>query len=236
MASPRPPLHCALLLLFGIGVLLPQSAFGDSSPPKKDRALVMDFSGSAGIEQNLPKTLENLFGSVLVDLKRFEVIQKQDLGTLLEVGQQKQLLGCDDESCLADVGVALGARWIISGSLALLGGRRVLTLKLVDAQSVRLQKQLTRRLPLDEGEYAEAIRQLTYELYDLDVPALAVPWYENPVVLGIIGTVIVAGATALYTGSQEPETLTTVQTREPPDSHLGTVLFGINSRTLGVTW
>jgi TolB-like protein len=219
-----------------LGLLVSQSALADSSNAEKPRILVMDFAASKGIEKNLVKTIENIFGSYLVGLRKFEVIQKKDLVTLLEVDLEKQMVGCSEESCLAEIGGALGARWIISGTVALLGGRRVLTLKLVDAQAVRLQKQLTKTLPADEGEYAEAIRVATYELYDLEVPVIDIPWYPDPLTLGIIGTVLLAGGGAVYFMTRPPETIQEVQMQNPPDSSLGTVVFGISSSALGLSW
>ena len=72
------------------------------------------------------------------------------------------MLGCDENACLAELGGALGAKRIIAGTVALLGGKQVLTVKIVDSEEVKLLKQLARQLPADMGEYSEALRVLSY--------------------------------------------------------------------------
>ena len=53
----------------------------------------------------------------------FQVISQQDIATMLGLERQKQLMGCADDStsCLAELSGALGARFVMSGTLTRLG-------------------------------------------------------------------------------------------------------------------
>jgi TolB-like protein len=87
----------------------------------------------------------------------FEVISSSDIRTLLGVERQRQLLGCGDSSCTAELSGALGARFVLQSSLTRLGDSLQLSLQMLDsaraqtvARSVRLAtdvKQLADVLP-----------------------------------------------------------------------------------------
>ncbi|MBL8956084.1 MAG: hypothetical protein JNK82_35250 [Myxococcaceae bacterium] len=69
-----------------------------------------------------------------------EVITAEELGTLLGIERQKQLLGCNDEakSCLAELGNALGAEATLVASVARLDQTFSTNLKLLSSQTGRV--------------------------------------------------------------------------------------------------
>jgi TolB-like protein len=87
----------------------------------------------------------------------FEVISSSDIRTLLGVERQKQLMGCGDSNCTAELSGALGARFVLQATLTRLGDSLQLSLQMLDsdkaqsvARSVRLAKdtrQLAQLLP-----------------------------------------------------------------------------------------
>ncbi len=68
------------------------------------------------------------------DLK---VIGSNELKNLVSFEQQKALAGCSADSCLAEVGAALGVDAILSGSLGKLGETYVLNLTLMDTHKAQ---------------------------------------------------------------------------------------------------
>lgn len=92
----------------------------------------------------------------------FEVISSNDIRTLLGVDRQKQLLGCGDSSCTAELSGALGARFVLQATLTKLGDSMQLSVQMLDttkaqsvARSVRLAKdarQLAELLPWSLAE------------------------------------------------------------------------------------
>lgn len=95
-----------------------------------------------------PEAAVALGDSMTQELSRrgfFEVISSNDIRTLLGVERQRQLLGCEESSCTAELSGALGARFVLQSSLTRLGTTLQLSVQMLDtsrsqtvARSVRL--------------------------------------------------------------------------------------------------
>jgi hypothetical protein len=65
----------------------------------------------------------------------YDVLSQADIGALLGFERQKKMLGCgDDSSCLAEIGGALGAEYVLSTQVGQIGSRLHLALQLLDAR------------------------------------------------------------------------------------------------------
>src|SRR5688572_9688705 len=63
--------------------------------------------------------------------KRLDVLSSEDLRRAVAVQGEQAALGCDTakaDSCLAEIGQALGARYIVHGSIGVLGGNTIVHL------------------------------------------------------------------------------------------------------------
>ena len=201
----------ALLLLLPIGAHAAEDAPSTSEAP---RLLVLDFSTALGVDAELAKALEEMFVTRLHALGRHEVMAMADVASLLDLERQRQLLDCPDDSCMAEIGGAVGARFLVAGKLAALGTDTVLTLKLMDTRTARLTNHLSEPLPSAREQFPEAVRQITYRLLGEPVPELArpTPWYKNGWLWGWVATVA-AGSAALWWLARPAQ---------PPDAALGT--------------
>jgi hypothetical protein len=52
---------------------------------------------------------------------------------MLALEEQRQAAGCDDVACLAEIGGALGARYIVAGSVSRLEDRHFVNVRIIDA-------------------------------------------------------------------------------------------------------
>jgi hypothetical protein len=68
----------------------------------------------------------------------FEAIGPEDINALLGFEKTKSAVGCDDASCVAEIGNALGVDYLAAGSVAALEGSVVLTLKLIDVKRTKV--------------------------------------------------------------------------------------------------
>ncbi|MBN2362209.1 MAG: hypothetical protein JXR83_22345 [Deltaproteobacteria bacterium] len=93
---------------------------------------------SAGVDAT---TLTNLASTLLTDSGRYRVISQEDVATMLDAEQQKQMVGCDDVSCLADIGNALGTRFLLSTQVGEAGGVTVVSATLIDAGLARVESR-----------------------------------------------------------------------------------------------
>jgi len=62
---------------------------------------------------------------------------------MLETEKMSDLLGCDDMSCLSELGGAIGVDRIIGGSVSKLSGALVVSLQLVDIQTAKVAERIT---------------------------------------------------------------------------------------------
>jgi hypothetical protein len=83
------------------------------------------------------KTLTDLIRSFAGAHGTYTLVTPEDLAAIDEELLRQLSGGCDDASCIAEVGGALGAHYMISGSFNRMGSRYILTLKLVDIETVR---------------------------------------------------------------------------------------------------
>lgn len=75
-----------------------------------------------------------------------QLITQDEIASLLGLERQKQLLGCSAESCMAELGGALGVDRLVTGTLNKLGETWMFSLKALDVKSVKLVANAQRNL------------------------------------------------------------------------------------------
>lgn len=111
------------------------------------RIAVLDVKSRAGVPEALAQGVSD---SVASEVRRrapkFSVISSDEIRSLLALEKQRQQLGCENVSCLAEIGGALGAQEMVTGSLALFGDLYVLSLKRVDVSRASVLREASGRL------------------------------------------------------------------------------------------
>jgi hypothetical protein len=103
---------------------------------------------------------------VLSELQQagFESIGPDDINALIGFEKTKQAIGCDDMACATELGNALGVNYLVAGSVALVEGSVVLTLKLLDTRNPRV---LARSNKVAEGGQKNMPRVIAEAVQDL---------------------------------------------------------------------
>ena len=102
--------------------------------PEVDRLVVLVLPLTAQrVSPDLVATIDELLATELSGWPGFDVVTLADLDALLEAEKLKDLLGCDDISCAAEIGGAAGADRILTGSVGRLDTNFVVTLRWLDA-------------------------------------------------------------------------------------------------------
>lgn len=104
---------------------------------------VLSFS-AAGVEPAVATSVTELVTAEVAVRGFFEPISAAEVQTMLGVERQKQLLGCGEESCLTELAGALGAPYVMSGSLVKLEGVFQLNLTVIDTAKSRTIGRSTR--------------------------------------------------------------------------------------------
>ncbi|MDF1561899.1 MAG: hypothetical protein P1V51_02575 [Deltaproteobacteria bacterium] len=154
---------------------------------------VMDFVSKGGLPQERVEALADLAADAIRGQGDYQVITTQDIRSALQLEEQKQLLGCFDESCMAQIGGALGVRWIVTGNLSAFGEAFLLNVKLFDSEELRVVASASRTVEGGEARLLAVIPEAIEEILGAARPALHPPRETPPVAE--------AGATA---GEAEP--------------------------------
>src|SRR4051812_37993383 len=114
--------------MLGLALLLALHADSD-----KPRLLLQDVQAGQGADASVARAITQAVANEISRRAVHDLITSTDVGTLLGVERQRQLLGCGDEStsCVAELSGALGARFIMTGAITRLGSTWQLTLQTV---------------------------------------------------------------------------------------------------------
>lgn len=126
---------------------------------QQERAIAVLDLKARGLE---PSVAENITELVLKEIDRiglFRTISTEEIQRMLEHEQQKLLLGCDDTSCLAEIGGALGVDLLLAGGVGRLGDTYVISLKLIDVRGVKVLRREERTVAGEGGDLIGAARQ-----------------------------------------------------------------------------
>ena len=118
---------------------------------EKPKLVVLDLTPAGGVEASVAAAMTEALTAEVSRRGFFTVVSSSDIRTVLGLERQKALLGCSEEAtnCLTELAGALGAPFVLSGTVARLGDSFQLTLQTIDAtratpvgRSVRLAKSL----------------------------------------------------------------------------------------------
>jgi hypothetical protein len=137
--------------------------------PKVARAIrvgVYEVKTNAGVD---PKVAGVVYDALLAEVRkldRISAISMAEIGEMLSVEQKRQLLGCDQESCLAEIAGAMGVDDLVTSDISTLGDSRMFTIRRIDMVHAAVKGSVTKRLKAGNGEeLLSAIGPALEELY-----------------------------------------------------------------------
>ncbi len=130
-------------------------------PPKtKPRLLVIDINDK-GAGPEITNAVTQAVQAQALESHTGETITTTQIRLLLDAQASQQLLGCDSESCMTDIGKLVEADAIMGGNVAKVGDDIVITVLTVDPKDGRRIKQEQRKTPINRDLYYYAAKQLT---------------------------------------------------------------------------
>ena len=109
---------------------------------QKIRVAVFDFDGK-GITADEATTLTERFRSVLIETKKFTMVERQKVNLILEeLGLQ--MTGVVSEKSLSEAGAMLGVQRIVTGSIGKIDDTYTVDIRVVDVQSAKLLGSISR--------------------------------------------------------------------------------------------
>lgn len=162
-----------------------------ASAEPRARVLVLDVRTEG--DPQLAAVLSNEVATVLARGGVLEVLSTEDLRRLADVAATREATGCDDSgACLAEIGAAMGARYVVSGTLGTVGSATLVQLSLFDVDRGR-------SIARESGEAAGADGVVaTTRAVSERLRAALVP--EEPVHVPVVPLAVAGGGGALALG------------------------------------
>jgi hypothetical protein len=135
---------------------------------KRVKVLVLDPTG-ANVEPAVLATVGGLISVELGKIPELDVITQTDVKKIAALEAEKQGVGCEESSCLAELAGAMGARLVVFGDANKLGSLTVINLSLFDSTKA----QSIGRVSLQAGTVEEIPQRVPAAVNDLVRNALA---------------------------------------------------------------
>lgn len=122
-----------------------------TAPNRTARVAVYEVSAAPGSE----RVADVVTASIVAELRKLDglsVIGMDEVRAMLDLEAQKQLVGCGDDSCLAEIAAALGVDIVIVGSIATVGDESVFGLRRIEQATATVKGQVNQRLVPADGE------------------------------------------------------------------------------------
>ena len=147
-----------------VAVLAAATAAAPSAP--KTRVAIVPLSAGEGVTEKIAHSVTELAVAEVRRIPSVQLITQQEVGTLLGFDRQRALLGCQEDTCVAEVGGALGVEHLVFGTLSKLGKSWLVTLKMMDVRNARTLAQADRRLKDAEiDDVLDAVEPMVRELF-----------------------------------------------------------------------
>jgi hypothetical protein len=130
---------------------------------KPTRLVVLDFR-MLGVDARIGTIFTGLVAAELQKVKNLSVIDRADIDAAIDVERQKDLIGCDNTTCLAEIAGALGTNLVVYGSLGSIGTQFAVNASLYDSKNNRARARFSRMVVSKEDELIAIVPELSAEL------------------------------------------------------------------------
>lgn len=157
----------ALALTVVLGAGLPTASGRAEEAPADDRlrTVILGLVPRRGVDdKQLAHALSDVVQGVYAADARRIVIGRDDIARVLELEAEKQAIGCDSDKCLAEVGQALDAQRLVTGSIDKLGDGFMVTMAEIDAKTLEPVGRVQERVANDENALVDAVTRLATDL------------------------------------------------------------------------
>lgn len=163
---------------FGIATLLVALSSTSTSalaaePSTKPLRIAVYKLEAVAIEPQVARVTEQSLIAELRKLQRCSVLAYDEIQSMIDLESQKQLVGCTENSCLADIAEALGADVLVTGGVAVVGGQAQVAWKRIEPATATVTQSYTASVVVDNGEEVLALIGPAVEQLFPDLPLRA---------------------------------------------------------------
>jgi TolB-like protein len=121
-----------------------------------------------------PETAANLTHVLSTEVKGIDgatVVSRDDIAAMLQLQAARQKTGCDDPSCMSEIGNALGVDRLITGDAGKVGSLYLVNLRLIDVRQGVVENRVTESFEGNEEQLLRSVRFATRNLLGISEPA-----------------------------------------------------------------
>lgn len=180
------------------------SAAEPASNSARPKLLVTQLAAQ-GVTPEEAAAFSDAVVGALEERELFQVIAAKDVQTLQSAARMRQLAGAcanEGEGCAVDLGGALGARFVLTGSLTGYGDTYELSLQMVDTQKSRRVGQSS-RLAHDLETLRLLVPYAAAEATGSPLPPPASRWGQYTAIVSGAAMVVAGGFLGMYAIAQE---------------------------------
>ena len=134
------------LICLGLLASLFLPALVRAEKAKETKVVLPGLRCYQGVDKGVGQVLGDLVLEALLNRHSIRAMGPTDVAQMLKAEEQRKLLGCDDESCLVELAGAMGANWLIGGSVGKLDDVYVLSLMLIDSKEGKVTSRVSKTL------------------------------------------------------------------------------------------
>jgi TolB-like protein len=142
------------------------SAVHVAAQDNKPRVAIIPFN-HISVSKADSEALTNLFETALVTTEVFQVIEQTQISDILSA-QEFSAADCTDEACAVEFGKLLSAEQIVLGTVSSVGGKYILTAKIIDVKTGRNLKA-DKAQANSLGDLTDAVEPLAFKMAGLTV-------------------------------------------------------------------
>lgn len=132
----------------------------------------MEFKSSGGISADEAAILANRFRGILVNTDKFEVIEREQMSTILKEQDFIMSDNCNSQECAVQVGQLLGVKQIIAGSIGKLGQTWTIDLRLIDVEKGKIVQSISRDHKGEIDGLLEVMKSIAAKFAGIDEKAI----------------------------------------------------------------
>lgn len=136
---------------------------------QKTNIAVIDLNSHGGLTKSEISSLSDRLRSLLVRTKAFDVVDRGQMEEILKE-QGFQMSGCTSAECAIEAGQILGVEEMITGSIGKIGRLYTIDIVLIDVQTARIIKSITRDYQGEIEGLVALMQSITNELSGLQKP------------------------------------------------------------------
>jgi hypothetical protein len=137
--------------------------FAGSAWAERSAVAVLDIQGT-GLDPNLLPTLTEVLTVEINDLGMYKVVAGRDVQAMLGFEKQKDMLGCTDAACLAEIGGALGVDRIVVSQITKVGSTYVVNIKIINIRTADAEGRVYETVKGEVDALIETIKKSVVKL------------------------------------------------------------------------